>query len=91
MLNATNWKELKKQLRTLQGKAIFVLERHNSMNDGEFLRVLHQVRPHELVFSDGKQQMSLDVKPEIEHDIEFFENGFTVKNCKYTLVRVMED
>lgn len=47
-VNATNWKELKKQLRPLQGKAI--LERHNSMNDGVFLRVLHQVKPHELVF-----------------------------------------
>lgn len=91
MLNATNWKELKKQLRTLQGKAIFILERHSSMNDGKFLRILHQVKPHELVFSDGKQLMSLDVKPEIEHDIEFFENGFTVKNCKYILVRIMED
>lgn len=34
--------------------------------------------------------MSLHVKPEIENDIEFFENGFTVINCKYTLVRVME-
>lgn len=90
MINAKSWKELKKQLRPLQGKAIFVLERHSSMNDGKFLRVLHQVKPHELVFSDGKQKMSLDVKPEIEQDIEFFENGFTVRNCKYTLVRVME-
>lgn len=91
MLNAQTWKELKKQLRPLQGKAIFELERYNSMNDGKFLRVLHQVKPHELVFSDGKQLMYLDVKPEIEHDIEFFENGFTVNNCKYIIVRVMED
>lgn len=50
MVNATNWKELKKQLRPLQGKAIFELERYNSMNDGIFLRVLHQVKAHELVF-----------------------------------------
>lgn len=33
MLNATNWKELKKQLRQIQGKAIFKLERVDSMND----------------------------------------------------------
>lgn len=47
MLNA--WKELKKQLRQIQGKAVFKLERVNSMNDGTFYRVLHQVKPHELV------------------------------------------
>lgn len=47
MLNATSWKMLKKQLRQLQGKAIFELERNNSMNDGKFLRILHQVKPHE--------------------------------------------
>lgn len=34
--------------------------------------------------------MYLDVKPDIEKDIEFFENGFIVRNCKYTLVRIME-
>ena len=55
MLNATNWKELKKQLRQIQGKAVFKLERVNSMNDGTFYRVLHQVKLHELVFFDGKQ------------------------------------
>lgn len=44
MLNATNWKELKKQLRQIQGKAIFKLERVDSMNDGTFYRVLHQVK-----------------------------------------------
>lgn len=72
MLNAQTWKELKKQLRPLQGKAIFELERTNSLNDGKFLRVLHQVKLHELVFFDGKQLMSLDVKPEIEQNIDFF-------------------
>lgn len=40
-VNATNWKELKKQLRQIQGKAVFKLERVNSMNDGTFYRVLH--------------------------------------------------
>lgn len=90
MLNATNWKELKKQLRPLQGKAIFELERYNSLNDGMFLRVLHQVKPHELVFFDGQQKVYLPITEDEAQKIEFFENGFSVMNCKYTLVRVME-
>lgn len=45
-----NWDTLKRNLKPLQGKAIFILKRENSLNDGEFLRVLHQVKPHELVF-----------------------------------------
>ena len=87
-VNATNWKELKKQLRPLQGKAI--LERHNSMNDGVFLRVLHQVKPRELVFYDGKQKVYLSVTEETEQEMNFFENGFSTTNCKYTLVQIME-
>ena len=89
-VNATNWKELKKQLRPLQGKAIFELERYNSMNDGTFLRVLHQVKAHELVFFDGKQKVYLSVDPETEQNKKIFDNGFSVMNCKYTLVNVME-
>lgn len=85
MLNATNWKELKKQLRQMQGKAVFKLERINSMNDGTFYRVLHQVKPHELVFFDGKQLVYLQIGAEIESKIEYFENGFKVGNCTYTL------
>lgn len=90
MLNATSWKELKKQLRQLQGKAIFTLKRVNSMNDGEFIRVLHQVKAHELVFSDGKQLMYLSVTEEIENTIIYFDNGFTIGNCTYTLSQIME-
>lgn len=89
-INATSWKKLKKQLRPLQGKAIFELERTNSMNDGKFLRVLHQVKPHELVFFDGKGKTYLSVSEDAEQDIGFFENGFSVLNCKYTLLRIME-
>ena len=74
MLNATNWKELKKQLRQIQGKAVFKLERVNSMNDGTFYRVLHQVKPHELVFFDGKQPVYLQVDIRTESEIEYFEN-----------------
>ena len=89
MLNATNWKELKKQLRQIQGKAVFKLERVNSMNDGTFYRVLHQVKPHELVFFNGKQSVYLQVDTETESKIEYFENGFRIENCTYTLDRIM--
>lgn len=89
-INATSWKELKKQLRLLQGKAIFELERTNSMNDRKFLRILHQVKPHELVFFDGEKLCYLSVSGDVEQKIEFFENGFSVLNCKYTLLQVME-
>jgi len=90
MLNATNWKELKRQLRQIQGKAIFKLERVNSMNDGTFYRVLHQVKPHELVFFDGKQPVYLQVDTRTESEIEYFENGFRIANCIYTLDRIVE-
>lgn len=90
MLNATNWKELKKQLRQIQGKAVFKLERVNSMNDGTFYRVLHQVKPHELVFFDGKQPVYLQVDIRTESEIEYFENGFRIANCTYALDRIME-
>lgn len=90
MINAKSWKELKKQLRSLQGKAIFELERHNSMNDGKFLRVLHQVKPHKLIFFDGKEKVYLTISEETEQNMEFFENGFSFLNCTYTLLQVVE-
>lgn len=90
MLNAKNWKELKKQLRPLQGKAIFELERHNSLSDGVFLRVLHQVKPHELVFFDGKEKVYLSISEDSEQKMDFFENGFSIMNCRYTLKQIME-
>lgn len=89
-INATSWKALKKQLRPLQGKAIFELERTNSMNDGKFLRVLHQVKPHELVFFDGKEKVYLTISETVEQKMRFFENGFSYLNCTYTLKQVME-
>ena len=73
MLNAKNWKDLQKQLRLLQGKAIFELERHNSLNDGVFLRVLHQVKPHELIFFDGKEKVYLSISEDSEQKMEIFE------------------
>ena len=90
MINATNWKELKKQLKQIQGKTVFKLKRVNSMNDGTFYRVLHQVKPHELVFFDEKQQVYLQVNTETENKIIYFENGFRIGNCTYILDRIME-
>ena len=90
ILNATNWEELKKQLRQLQGRAIFKLERINSMDDGTFYRVLHQVKSHELVFFDGRQSVYLHVDARTESEIEYFENGFRVENCTYILEKIME-
>lgn len=87
MINA--WEELKKQLRPLQGKAVFELERKNSMNDGNFLRVLHQVKPHELVFFDGTQKTYLTISEEDENKVELFVNGFKYLNCRFTLKQVM--
>ena len=90
ILEAKTWKELKKQLRKIQGRAIFELTRTNSANDGTFIRVLHQVKPHQLVFFDGKQLTYLDIDIDAEQSIEFFENGFAFKNCTYTLKKIME-
>ena len=90
MTNAQNWKELKKQLKPLQGKAIFELERHSSLNDGKFLRVLHQVKAHGIVFYDGKQTSTLTIVEDMENNLQFFEDGFSFLNCKYTLKQIME-
>lgn len=90
LINASNFKELKKQLRQLQGKAIFELTRTNSMNDGTFVRVLHKVNAHNIIFFDGKQTTTLDIPQDKENVIQYFENGFTVLNCTYKLIDIME-
>ena len=84
------WTTLKKSLKPLQGKDIFILTRENSMNDGKFLRVLHQVKPHELVFFDGKQKTYLSINKDSENKVELLENGFKYLNCKYTISKIME-
>lgn len=89
IINAKNFKELKKQLRQIQGKSIFKLTRIESMNDGEFIRVLHQVNAHDIIFWDGKQSVHLDILN--ENDIEYFNNGFKIKNCTYELIQIMEE
>lgn len=91
LINATNFKELKKQLRQLQEKAIFELTRINSMNDGTFQRVLHKVNAHDIVFFGGKQTATLNISVQNEDAIRYFENGFTFMNCTYKLLKVMED
>lgn len=90
LINASNFKELKKQLRQLQGKAIFELTRTNSMKDGKFARVLHKVNAHDIIFFDGQQTTTLDIPENKEGMIQYFENGFTVLNCTYKLINVME-
>lgn len=90
MISARSWEELKKQLRPLQGKAIFELERHSSLNDGKFLRVLHQVKAHEIVFYDGKQTSTLAITEDMKKNLHFLGDGFSFLNCKYTLLQIME-
>jgi hypothetical protein len=74
-----------KQLKTLEGKALFKLTRINSANDGEFTRILHKVRQKDIVFWDGNQLTYLP-----RQGIEFFENGFKVQNCTFELLKIME-
>lgn len=91
VFDAINWTDLKKQLRSLEGNAIFTLRRVRSFQDGVFHRVLHEVRTHELVFFDGEQLVCLEVPKSEEYKLEFFENGFRYKNCTYTLIKIMEE
>lgn len=86
MLQAKNYSQLKKELKPLEGKAIFKLTRTNSMRDGEFLRVLHQVKTNDLVFYDGEQLTHLNINSAKE--IEFMENGFKVRNVTLELMEV---
>jgi hypothetical protein len=74
-----------KQLKALEGKALFQLTRINSMNDGTFQRILHKVRQRDIVFWDGKQLTYLP-----KQGIEFFENGFKVQNCVFELLTIFE-
>lgn len=90
-INATNWAELKKQLKPLEGNAIFTLQRVHSFQDGIFHRVLHKICTHELVFFDGEQLVYLEVPESEETELEFFENGFRYKNCTYTLEKIMDE
>lgn len=91
VFDAVNWTDLKKQLRPLEGNAIFTLQRVRSFQDGVFHRILHEVRTHELVFFDGEQLVYLEVPESEEDELEFFENGFRYKNCTYTLEKIMEE
>ena len=88
MLTATNYNQLKKELKPLEGKAIFKLTRSNSMNDGEFFRVLHAIKQNEIVFYDGKQLTYLPIKS--VKDIEINDNGFNVGNCKFELIEIKQ-
>lgn len=88
MLQAKNFNQLKKELKPLEGKAIFKLTRINTSKDGEFLRVLHQVKTNDLVFWDGKQLTHLNISSAKE--IEFIENGFRIRNVTLELLEIKE-
>lgn len=86
MLQAKNFNQLKKELKEIEGKAIFKLTRSNSLKDGEFLRVLHKVKANDIVFWDGEQLTHLNIGS--AKDIEFINNGFKVKNVTIELMEV---
>lgn len=86
MLKAKNLNQLKKELKEIEGKAIFKLIRINSMNDGEFFRVLHKIKNDKIIFWTGEEESSLYFPPAKE--IQFINNGFIVGNCTYELLKV---
>lgn len=86
MLQAKNFNQLKKELKEIEGKAIFKLTRINTMKDGEFLRVLHKVKTNDLIFWDGERLTHLNINS--AKDIEFIENGFKIRNVTAELVEV---
>lgn len=88
MLKAKNFNQLKKELKPLEGKAIFKLTRINSMNDGKFLRVLHKIKNNDIIFYDGNRLTHLQFKSAKE--FIFFDNGFKLANCTYELTDIME-
>lgn len=88
MLKAKNFSQLKKELKTLEGKGIFKLTRINTTKDGEFLRVLHQVKTNDLVFWDGQQLTHLRI--DSAKEIEFIENGFRIRNVTVELLQIKE-
>jgi len=88
MLQSKNFNQLKKELKPLEGKAIFKLTRTNSMRDGEFLRVLHQIKTNDLVFWDGTQLTHLNISSAKE--VEFIENGFRIRNVTLELIEIKE-
>ena len=90
IIDATDWKELKKQLRTLEGKAAIRMTRVNSFHNGIIHRILHEVQSHNLVFWDGEQLVYLDVPEEEEDKLTFIENGFRFAKCTYEQEKVME-
>jgi len=86
MLQAKNYNQLKKELKEIEGKAIFKLTRTNSMRDGEFLRVLHKVKTNDIEFWDGQQITHLNISS--AKDIEFINNGFKIRNVTLELMEV---
>lgn len=83
---AKNKKELINKLKSYEGKAIFKLTREKSLNDGEFVRVLHKVRNRDIIFIDeNMKECHIDI-PKVS-DLNIIENGFIIMNCKYELIK----
>lgn len=85
-IKANNFAQLKRELKELEGKAILKLTRINSFNDGEFLRVLHKIKPYEFIFWDGQQENHLAIKS--AKDVIISKKGFTIGNCTYEIVEI---
>jgi len=88
MLNVKNLNQLKNKLKEIEGKAIFKLTRVSSLNDGEFLRILHKVRQKDIIFYDGEKEWHLEFPK--ANELTLIDNGFIIKNCTYELLQVKE-
>jgi hypothetical protein len=85
---AKNKSDLINKLKALEGKAVLKLTRVQSLNDGEFLRILQKIKTNSIVFVDDTlKECSLEI-PKVK-DLEILENGFRIKNCTYELVKIM--
>jgi len=87
-ITATNLNQLKKELKPLEGKAIFKITRTDSLHDGTFNRVLHKVRKNDLVLFTGSELSYLEFGK--AKDIEFLPDGFKIKNCTIQLDKIIQ-
>lgn len=84
---AKNLNQLRKELKPLEGKAIFKITRTDSLNNGTFNRVLHKVRQNDLILFTGKELSYLEFGK--ASDIEFLPDGFKIRNCTIQLDKIM--
>jgi hypothetical protein len=84
---AENKSDLSRKLKELEGKAIFKLTRIESLNDGEFLRILHKVKSKNIIFIGNDMKEWVIEIPKAK-ELEILKNGFKIKNCTYELLEV---